>query len=431
MSDYKYKFDFAIPDAETQRKQLTQQGIGAKPADEQEPMDKGFYESMYEAITSYFDNAEEADRVLTAKEIDKDRTKEEVLREFDALDSLLSEDRETPMLDAYQAEDIDARMTEFDAQVGRYRDAIPAQIYTMESRAEQGNGLKDVTDTEEGKLSNEKPLYDLAEAVDPGTIDTSELLGKGLMSPRLDEKGEGPAKKYANVMFDVSGNTVTPDMSEVKKFAKETFSNPVAAAAFVATVEAESATSLVELGYTKDRALEVFVERNRNKDGTLSDTMKERKRRLDALPDDATGDQIFDIVYGGRMGNTEPGDGSRYKGRGLIMLTGKDTYRTIGDLIGVDLVENPELLETDKDVMLKATIAYLDNKGFNTKDITADSLRQIIGHSGGSTEGNRRWSNAEQAYQDMYGDTMPNSSREEGGRETSPRPMLRPDEEEE
>jgi predicted chitinase len=271
--------------------------------------------------------------------------------------------------------------------------------------------------------------------VDTTTIDAdggAAPSGKGLMSPRLDSKGEGPAKKYANVMFDVSGTTVTPNMDEVKKFAKETFSNPVAAAAFVSTVEAESGTGLVERGYTKDRALEVFVERNRKPDGTLSTAMQERKRRLDALPADATGDEIFDIVYGGRMGNTEPSDGSRYKGRGLIMLTGKNTYRDIGNIIGVNLVENPELLETDKDIMLRATLAYLEDKGFNTKDITEDSLRDIIGHSGGTTEGNRRWSNAEQAYQDMYGGTMPNSSREAVAdvRATSPRPMLRPEEEE-
>jgi predicted chitinase len=435
MADLDYnKFNW-VQSAKERREAIVEEptGIGAKPADEQEPMDKGFYESMYDAIMTYFDNAEEGDRVLTAKEIDKDRTKGEVLREFDALDSLLSEDTETPSLDAYQAEDIDARMAEFDAQVGRYRDAIPAQVDTMGSRAQLGVELKDVTGTDEGKLTNEEPLYEMAEEIDPGTITTSELsTGKGLMSPRLDEKGEGPAKKYANVMFDVSGTTVTPNMDEVKKFAKETFSNPVAAAAFVSTVEAESGTGLVERGYTKDRALEVFVERNRKPDGTLSTAMQERKRRLDALPADATGDEIFDIVYGGRMGNTEPSDGSRYKGRGLIMLTGKNTYRDIGNIIGVNLVENPELLETDKDIMLRATLAYLEDKGFNTKDITEDSLRDIIGHSGGTTEGNRRWSNAEQAYQDMYGGTMPNSSREAVAdvRATSPRPMLRPEEEE-
>lgn len=427
MADLDYsKFNWTVPSAKERRESTIKAptGIGAKPADEQEPMDKGFYESMYEAIMSYFDNAEEADRVLTAKEIDKDRVKGEVLREFDALDSLLSEDTETPSLDYFDEIDVDTREEMTDAQAKNLR-----EVATTEFGQPLEGQLKDVTDTEEGKLTNVKPLEELAEAIDPGTIDTSELPGKGLMSPRLDEKGEGPAKKYANVMFDVSGTTVTPNMDEVKKFAKETFSNPVAAAAFVSTVEAESGTGLVERGYTKDRALEVFVERNRKADGTLSTVMQERKRRLDALPADATSDQIFDIVYGGRMGNTEPGDGSRYKGRGLIMLTGKDTYRRIGDLIGVDLVENPELLNTDKDVMLRATIAYLDDKGFNTKDITADNLRRIIGHSGGSTEANRRWTNAEQAYQDMYGETMPNSSRAEGGRETSPRPMLRPEEE--
>jgi len=206
MADFNYDMFSLGTRAKEKLKEVSQEGatsagIGAKPADEQEPMDKGFYESMYEAIMSYFDNAEDADRVLTAKEIDKDRTKEEVLREFDALDSLLSEDRETPMLDAYQAEDIDARMTEFDAQVGRYRDAIPAQIYTMESRAEQGNGLKDVTDTEEGKLSNEEPLYKMAEEIDPGTIDVSELPGKGLMSPRLDGKDGDLAESYNDTII--------------------------------------------------------------------------------------------------------------------------------------------------------------------------------------------------------------------------------------
>ena len=429
MADLDYnKFNW-VQSAKERREAIVEEptGIGAKPADQQEPMDKGFYESMYDAIMSYFDNTEEADRVLTAKEIDKDRVKGEVLREFDALDSLLSKDTETPSLDYFDGIDRDVMEDTVQAQADRIVDTAGATF--EKPSGELIEGFKDVTDTEEGKLTNVKPLEELAEAIDPGTIDTSELRGKGLMSPRLDEKGEGPAKKYANVMFDVSGTTVTPNMDEVKKFAKETFSNPVAAAAFVSTVEAESGTGLVERGYTKDRALEVFVERNRKADGTLSTVMQERKRRLDALPADATGDQIFDIVYGGRMGNTEPSDGSRYKGRGLIMLTGKDTYRRIGDLIGVDLVENPELLNTDKDVMLRATIAYLDDKGFNTKDITADSLRRIIGHSGGSTEANRRWTNAEQAYEDMYGETMPNSSREEGGRETSPRPMLRPEEE--
>ena len=41
-------------------------------------------------------------------------------------------------------------------------------------------------------------------------------------------------------------------------------------------------------------------------------------------------------------GNTEPGDGARYAGRGFVQLTWKNNYRRVGDLIGVDLVGNPD-----------------------------------------------------------------------------------------
>lgn len=49
--------------------------------------------------------------------------------------------------------------------------------------------------------------------------------------------------------------------------------------------------------------------------------------------------------YEGRrdLGNTQPGDGQRYKGRGVIQLTGRANYKTYGDKLGIDLVNNPEL----------------------------------------------------------------------------------------
>lgn len=45
------------------------------------------------------------------------------------------------------------------------------------------------------------------------------------------------------------------------------------------------------------------------------------------------------------LGNSDSGDGIKYKGRGLIQITGKNNYIQLMMVLGIDCVEHPELLE--------------------------------------------------------------------------------------
>ena len=76
------------------------------------------------------------------------------------------------------------------------------------------------------------------------------------------------------------------------------------------------------------------------------------------------GDATYLSRYDGRrdLGNIQPGDGARYKGRGLIHLTGRANYADIGNRMGVDLIKYPELLEDDPKIAVASAIAWWERQ---------------------------------------------------------------------
>ncbi len=76
-------------------------------------------------------------------------------------------------------------------------------------------------------------------------------------------------------------------------------------------------------------------------------------------------------VYDGRraLGNTESGDGARFKGRGFIQLTGRANYRHYGALLGVDLLANPDLANAPEIAALLLALFLADR---------ADALRAAV-----------------------------------------------------
>jgi putative chitinase len=71
-------------------------------------------------------------------------------------------------------------------------------------------------------------------------------------------------------------------------------------------------------------------------------------------------------AYEGRksLGNTQPGDGKRYKGRGFIQLTGRANYDAAGAALKLDLITHPELAATPA-VAARVAAWYWMTRGLN------------------------------------------------------------------
>ena len=133
---------------------------------------------------------------------------------------------------------------------------------------------------------------------------------------------------------------------------------------------------LAQLFHESGALRHVVENMNYSADGLMKIFRRHFRNRAEAESYARKPEKIGSKVYGGRMGNGDEasGDGYRYRGRGLIQLTGKNNYAAFSRWLGEDVVANPDLV-SEKYAVHSAVFFW------ETNDLSAladtDDLRAI------------------------------------------------------
>ncbi|CQJ05251.1 glycoside hydrolase family 19 protein [Yersinia frederiksenii] len=197
----------------------------------------------------------------------------------------------------------------------------------------------------------------------------------------------------ANISVELATRWIQPITQAMKEFGITT---SVQQAMFIAQVGHESAsfTLLVEsFNYSINGLLATFGKRlSADQASALGRQTGEKSVPVNRQR------AIANLVYSGRMGNKAVDDGWKYRGRGLIQITGLDNYRACGTALKLDLISNPDQLLTDLNAVRSAAWFWQSrNCGQYTDDI--QRVTQLI--NGGNNGINDRKARFELAKREL------------------------------
>ena len=154
---------------------------------------------------------------------------------------------------------------------------------------------------------------------------------------------------------EINASSAQTGISAIKAAcAKYGLTSPYAVAALLGIAGGECRWKLVEEGfnYSANRLLEVFPSVFK---GDTALAQQYAGNPNNSLPEFLYGSTT---AKGKGLGNTQPGDGGKYIGRGYIQLTGRGNYTKYGTMVGKDLLNNPQLL-SDPTVAAEVSVKYM------------------------------------------------------------------------
>jgi putative chitinase len=139
-------------------------------------------------------------------------------------------------------------------------------------------------------------------------------------------------------------------------------------------------------------------------------------------------ERLAEMMYGGRMGNNEPGDGWKYHGRGFIQLTGKANYEEAARRTGIDLVNHPELAATPE-IAAKIAVDYWQNRvPQNARENVTAATRAVNGGTNGLEDRIEKFEHYQRKLTPEYLERLQqNPSLTTPDLQNQPRPFSNPD----
>jgi predicted chitinase len=210
-------------------------------------------------------------------------------------------------------------------------------------------------------------MVDAAKAAAPVVADAAKSVGAALVPDTVKRVAGlvGKAGSNAMTLLD-AGRGAGMGTTELANFMGQ---NAHESAGFTRLAES--------LNYKPERLLAMF--KGRNGINSLDDA-----KRVVAGGRESIGKAIYGGDWGTKnLGNTDAGDGYKFRGRGFIQLTGRPNYAAAGTALGLDLVNNPDLA-ADPAVAAKISAWYWQ-KNVAAKGAGEDVAKATVRINGGKT----------------------------------------------